>query len=55
MAHFDGSKCQDVHQRSPALGSILGSKQSGALIPLDIFRGAGYFLGSFCPKLYIPP
>jgi hypothetical protein len=23
MAHFDGPQCQDVHQRSPALGSIL--------------------------------
>ena len=25
MAHFDGPKYQEVHQRSPALGSNLGS------------------------------
>jgi hypothetical protein len=25
MAHFDGRKYVDVHQRSPALGSNLGS------------------------------
>jgi hypothetical protein len=25
MAHSDGPKCQEVQQRSPALGSILGS------------------------------
>jgi len=30
--HFDGSKYVEVHQRSPALGSILGSKRPSALI-----------------------
>ena len=32
-AHFDRSKYVEVHQRSPALGSKLGSKQPSVLIP----------------------
>jgi hypothetical protein len=31
-AHFDGPKCVEVHQRSPALGSKLGSNQPGTLM-----------------------
>src|SRR5262245_15069509 len=31
MAHFDGPECQDVPQRSPSLGSTVGSKQSEIL------------------------
>jgi hypothetical protein len=34
MAHFDRRKYVEVHQRSPALGSTLGSKQSGILVSL---------------------
>jgi hypothetical protein len=32
MGHFDGPKYVEVHQSSPALGSILGSNQLGALV-----------------------
>src|SRR5262245_1229409 len=33
IAHFVGPKCQEVHQRSPALGSQLGSNQASGLAP----------------------
>jgi len=32
MGHFDRPKCQEVPQRSPALGSKLGSKQPEFLL-----------------------
>ena len=47
MAQFDGPTCQDVHQRSPALGSKLESKQpeihllTGCHLAVSVSRTAG--------------
>ena len=35
MGQFDGPKYVEVHQRSPALGSTVGSKRPSALISSD--------------------
>jgi hypothetical protein len=41
IGHFDVPKCVEVHQRSPALGSKLGSKQSSIPVSLVLLRELG--------------
>jgi hypothetical protein len=44
MAYFDAPKCQEVSQRSPALGSKLGSNQAEILLSTGCRAG---YIGAF--------
>ena len=41
MAHFDGPKYVEVHQRSPALGSKLGSNVGNKAFSIRVERCEG--------------
>ena len=52
MGHFDGPKYVEVHQRSPALGSKLGSNHGNRALSfrLNPFNGAGQW-GLHCRSI----